>query len=106
MLMGHAMRQVFHLARLVRTTARGDHEYSEPEAHPCRYQGTMKRVVTTDGDERLSEGLMYCKVEVRPEDRVFPPGVSTDDEDASKQPLHIAPQINLMGGVDHYEVYL
>ncbi|NOK06690.1 MULTISPECIES: hypothetical protein [Myxococcus] len=105
-LMGHAFRQVFHLQRLVRTTARGEHEYSEPEPHRCRYEGTMKRVITADGDERLSEGLMRCSVEVRTDDRVFPPGTIPDDEDAGKQPLHIATQYNLMGAVDHYEVYL
>ncbi|MBL0698940.1 hypothetical protein JJE73_35245 [Comamonas sp. JC664] len=104
--MGHTFRHVFHLARLVRTTARGDHEYSEPEPHPCRYQGTTKRVVTTDGDERLAEALMYCSVEVRPDDRVFPPGVDPADEDAGKQPLHVVPQLDLGCNVDHYEVYL
>ncbi|GEL75557.1 hypothetical protein [Myxococcus virescens] len=106
MLMGHALRQRFWLERLLVTNARGEHEYAEPELHACRYQGTMKRIVTTDGEERVAAGLMYCAVEVRPEDRVYPPGTSPDDEDAGKPPIHVVTHVNLMGAVDHYEVYL
>ncbi|QDE90134.1 hypothetical protein BHS06_14850 [Myxococcus xanthus] len=106
MLMGHALRQTFWLERLVRTNARGEHEYAEPELHPCRYEGATKRLVTADGSDRVSEAVMWTRVEVKPEDRVYPPGTSPDDYNAGREPLRCSPRHALSGEVDHYEVYL
>lgn len=105
-LMGHRHRQVFHLARWLSTNARGEHEYSEPEPHRCRYEGSTRRLVTADGTDAVSEAVLYTAVPVAEKDTVYPPGADPEDFSAGRQPLRVSAQVGLGGRVDHYEVYL
>ncbi|MFY1829133.1 hypothetical protein ACN47A_24655 [Myxococcus fulvus] len=105
-LLGHTFRHTFHLARHVSSNAGGESEYEEPEAHPCRYQGATKRLVSSDGSERVTEAVLFTSVEVRAEDYVYPPGADVDDYGAGRLPLRVTPRFNLAGDLDHYEVYL
>lgn len=105
-LMGHRFKHTFHLARRLSTNARGEHEYSEPEPHRCRYEGSVKRLVTADGSDATSEAVLFTHVEVKKDDTIYPPGADTDDLDDGRPPLRVVPCDGLNGKVDHYEVYL
>ncbi|QSQ17233.1 hypothetical protein [Myxococcus landrumensis] len=105
-LLGHTFRHTFHLAKHVSTNAGGESEYAAPEPHSCRYQGATKRIVASDGSERVTEAVLYTAVEVHPQDYVYPPGADLDDYGAGRCPLRVTPRNNLAGELDHYEVYL
>ncbi|QSQ19322.1 hypothetical protein JY651_28750 [Pyxidicoccus parkwayensis] len=105
-LMGHRFVHTFHVARWLSTNARGEHEYSAPEPHACRYQGSVKRLVAADGTDATSEAVLFTHVKVELRDTVYPPGADVKDVGAGKQPLRVTPLNNLDGQLDHYEVYL
>ncbi|QSQ28025.1 hypothetical protein JY651_07915 [Pyxidicoccus parkwayensis] len=104
--MGHRFVHTFHLARWLSTNARGEHEYSAPEPHACRYQGSIKRLVAADGTDATSEAILFTHAKMELRDTVYPPGADTEDVGAGKQPLRVTPRFDLFGKLDHYEVYL
>jgi hypothetical protein len=105
-LLGHRFRHTFHVARWLSTNARGEHQYAEPEAHRCRYQGSVKRLVAADGTDATSEAVLFTAAKVELRDTVYPPGADPEDIGAGRQPLRVTPRHNLEGALDHYEVYL
>lgn len=106
MLLGHRLNQRFWLARLLSTNARGEEDHAPPTSHACRYEGSTKRLVTSDGSDATSEALLFVTVMVRPGDLLWLPGDTPGDLNTQRRPLRITPCPNIRGKVDHYEVYV
>ncbi|MCY1043334.1 hypothetical protein OV208_18600 [Corallococcus sp. bb12-1] len=105
-LLGHRFRQRFGLARLLSTNARGEEEYSEPTVHACRYEGSTKRLVASDGTDATTEAVFFTHVKVGPGDALWLPGDTPGDLNTQRRPLRVTPCFNIRGGLDHYEVYV
>ncbi|MBJ6762805.1 hypothetical protein JGU66_18735 [Myxococcaceae bacterium JPH2] len=105
-LLGHRFNQRFHLARLLQSDARGMTEYADPVPYRCRYQGSTRRVVDTNGDMAVTEGVYYTPVEVRSGDLLWRPGDDPQDESMGRPPLRVTPRYNMSGNLDHYEVFV
>ncbi|RKG95572.1 hypothetical protein D7V97_36990 [Corallococcus sp. CA053C] len=106
MLMGHRLRQRFGLARLLGVNNRGEEDFAEPTVHACRFEGSTKRLVTSDGTDATSEAVLFTTVEVKPGDALWLPGATPGDLDTRRRPLRITPCFDIRGGLDHYEVYV
>jgi hypothetical protein len=106
MLMGHRLNQRFGLARLLGVNDRGQEDFAAPTVHACRYEGSTKRLVTSDGTDATSEAVLFTIVEVRPGDALWLPGAAPGDLDTRRRPLRITPCFDIRGALDHYEVYV
>ncbi|RJS19562.1 hypothetical protein DRW03_21255 [Corallococcus sp. H22C18031201] len=105
-LLGHRFKQRFFLARLLQSGARGMTEYADPVAYRCRYQGSTRRVVDTNGDMAVTEGVFHTAIEVRSGDLVWRPGDDPQDPSQGKSPLRVTPHYDMRGQLDHYEVFI
>ncbi|RKG99205.1 hypothetical protein [Corallococcus carmarthensis] len=106
MLLGHRLKQRFGLARLLGVNDRGQEDFSAPTVHACRYEGSTKRLVTSDGTDATSEAMLFTKVKVEPGDALWLPGDTPGDLNTRRRPLRITPCTDIRGGTDHYEVYV
>ncbi|NNC17665.1 hypothetical protein HJC22_18260 [Corallococcus exiguus] len=106
MLLGHRLKHRFGLARLLGVNDRGQEDFDTPKRHACRFEGSTKRLVTTDGTDATSEAVLFTKVEVGPGDAVWLPGTTPGDLDTRRRPLRITPCFDIRGALDHYEVYV
>ncbi|MBZ4371480.1 hypothetical protein [Corallococcus sp. AS-1-6] len=106
MLLGHRLKQRFWLARLLGVNDRGQEDFSVPTVHSCRCEGSVKRLVTTDGTDATSEAVLYTTVEVGPGDALWLPGATPGDLNTRRRPLRVNPCPNIRGETDHFEVYV
>ncbi|RKH64118.1 hypothetical protein [Corallococcus aberystwythensis] len=106
MLLGHRLKQRFGLARLLGVNDRGQEDFSAPKRHACRFEGSTKRLVTTDGTDATSEAVLFTIVEVGPGDAVWLPGATPGDLNTRRRPLRVTPCFDIRGTLDHYEVYV
>ncbi|RKH19135.1 hypothetical protein D7X74_07545 [Corallococcus sp. CA047B] len=106
MLLGHRMKQRFSLAKLLSTNSRGEEDFAEPTVHACRFEGSTKRLVASDGTDATSEAVFFTLAKVEPGDALWLPGDTPGDLNTQRRPLRVTPCFDIRGQLDHYEVYV
>jgi hypothetical protein len=98
-------RQIFHVATLTSTDARGDEVHATPAAWLCRYEPSSRLFKDVNGFQQVASGVIYTLAPVTQGDLIWPPGADKNNTNESFRPLRIDKHYDLDSGqIEFYAV--
>lgn len=95
-----------YVASLSSVSSAGDPTWGTPAAVSARVEQKPKRVVSTTGEEVVSEAQLITETEVPIDARVWLPGLDQTDAKLARVPKAVHKAFDVAGGDSHWETYL